>query len=332
LLGARSGEGEAPPRLERVQGGDGDSYNLLSGGTLEPAKPRLDEFVVSDGVLKINGFARSEDELRRMTKRKLAAHGLTFSRIESLVKEVRLPAPELYFELVFTQESHRAIAKMACNLFAAEHRELFMTRSFDAVRNFVANGEGAAGEFCTVNVKTTDISVHRKALGLLDHLVVVRSTGARIEALVTLFEHLQVVVYLGTVEEPVKVAVSQRVDQLGRKSRHNDLRDLRISVPSFERCRAASYGAWCNAVRCARARLLRVVLEEHRRVVQDKLIEDAYRETIGRLPPGEPIPDELLRRFAQLVCERWIEYLDRRGVLEQVIAAESRRLFGSAGA
>ncbi len=76
-------------------------------------------------------------------------------------------------------------------------------------------------------------------LGDIDHLLLVRGdrqTG-RIDALVALYKHLQVVVHLGATDLSAysqDIRLSYRVDQVALTHRHNDARDGAVPVPQFQ--------------------------------------------------------------------------------------------------
>ena len=207
----------------------GERFNLGPGGKPEHAKPHVKFSQTPDGKTSIAGTARSMTELRRMTERKLAQLGVPFEAIEAAAKKVEQHAPMLRMELALTPESHRAVAKMACNLFALTYRQMFLDGPFDGVREFVVHGGGTPHDFVVVNTKPVDVTRWGKAIGPLDHLIVVRGDVAshEVHALVALYAHLQFCVRLGAATFTESFATAYRVDQLGRAPRRDDNRDLR---------------------------------------------------------------------------------------------------------
>lgn len=314
LLNALSGEGQPPPPYRGATAPDGTSYNILPGGKPEISRPRVD--VTSEaGTLKIEGVVRSMPELRRMLGRTVVKHGLDMSHVEALAQRTVEASPRLNMRFHFTAESSRALVKMVCNLFAQAHRQEFMGRGFDAVRAFVREGTGVASDFIVFNTKAIDVAAWNKRIGPLDHVLVVRTVGREVTALVALYEHLQFVVRLGATEKHLPVATAYRVDQLGRGHRVNDRRDARLPVRPFSNIASSSTASVFHAMRESASRLLSVVMPLHRRAFESDLVERCMREAFGE-PDGKPITPAMIESFSRLVAERWTEYLHRQGYFE----------------
>lgn len=313
MLNALSGDGRPPPPYREAKGPDGTPYNLLPGGTPELANPSL-SVKHENGSLQIEGVVRSTAELKRLLQRPLAKHGIPFERVAELQREQKERSPVLSMNLNFSPESTRSIAKMACNLFAKTQRAEFTTPGFDAIRSFIANGDGAPGDFVCCNTRPVNISKHGRALGLLDHLIFVRADGTHVEGLVALYEHLQFIVRLGRLDRPLRMSTAYRVDQIGAAHRVDDRRDMRLFPRSFDRVASSSWRQVLHEYHRAFSRLLRVVWDRHHAEFRRDLIETAMREAWGE-PDGRPITQAMIERFARLVAERWTDHLVRSGSL-----------------
>lgn len=268
LTNALSGDGNPPPVYREVPGEDGVLYDIRPDGKVEISTPRLDVKRTEDG-LQIDGTVRNKPELQRLLARPFRAAGIDISRVAEIAKYTETPMPQMTFNMQFTPDGYRAIAKMACNLFARTCRESFLHDDFDSIRNFVAKGSGDYWDFVAANTEPVDICDQGRRLGILDHHILITSKNGEVSGLVTLFEHLQFIVRIGRHEGLANVATSYRVDQIGRRHRIDDLQDTGMKIPAFARIAAATEEEAIEATARARDRLVPVLMQEQKRLAEE---------------------------------------------------------------
>ena len=306
LLDATSGDGESPPPIRRAPSPTGDTYDLLPGGKPEISHPRLSFEDSGDGRVQLTGRARSMSELRRHAKRKLEQHGVSLDALEAGSTTVESKAPRLHVDCSFTPDSWRAVAKMACNLLAIERRNMFLEPAFDAVREFVLRG-GDAWNFIAINTTPIVFGEPPASMGALDHVLVVcgdHATG-QVRALVVLFGHVQLVVRLGTASLNESFVVAHRVDQVGRRERHNDDADTSLSVPEFVSLSHVDQTAWFDALEGAMNRIFHVAMAAVDRRTVSELVAKSMSETLGKAD-GRSITKVDVGAFANAVAERYV--------------------------
>ena len=307
LLDAKSGDGDSPPAVRRAKSSVGESYNLLPGGKPEAASARLKLEELPGGGMQLSGHARSMAELRRLARRTMEQHGVPLHALEAGSRTVESKAPRLQVDCSFHADSWRALAKMACNLLALERRELFLDEAFDDVRRFVLAG-GDPWQFVAFNTTPIDIGASpSSSMGELDHLLVVRGEHAtgEIRALVVLFAHLQFVVRLGVARFDESFMMAHRVDQLGRRERHNDDAEAGISVPPFVPLRQIGQAAWFDTSEVAMNKILPVAMAAVDRRTLRELVSKSMSETIGSVQ-GRAITQADISAFADAVAERYL--------------------------
>lgn len=301
ILNAASGENRPPPQV-RAMATDGTPYNVCPGGfRLEPAKPSLRVFKDESGALCVEGYARSRAELNRHLARPLRENNFPPEAAARLhVVATQTPASELSFSMSFPLESYRAIAKMACNLFAYRNPGVFESSAFDAIRRFVAAGEGDVSHFVQVNAQPLDLT--DSGIADLDHLVLVGGGDGCVEAIVCVFNHLRFSVRLATERGGHVTKTAYRVDQLGRQDRLDDPTDLALPLPSFSQNAALPYSALLESIETAIQRLLCTVMEKQADLFLHSLVEDAFRELAqpGELVSVDDVIERVLRRYVAL--------------------------------
>lgn len=243
LLGTRSGDRRRPRPLSSVQGTDGNLYTISSGGLLALAAPRM-EVTREAGRLRIDGVARNPREARRLARRIFEKHGIPLERLKEFATETTEPIKTgLTVGASFSPESKRSVAKMACNLLAARHRELFACSSFDDVREYVAHGAGDA-------VALAQPMACGPSMGHFDHLILVAGQAAtgQVRGLVMLFGHLHYVVNLGRAALSEDIRLSYRVDPVAERHRKQESGDLSLDVPQFAPDDGPQSDQWIRSV------------------------------------------------------------------------------------
>ena len=273
---------------------DGKRYDVLPGGRPGLAAPEF-RVRVENGQLHASGSVRSMQELRRLTRRLFKKHGIRPDRLDALAAtRTELIAPTVEFDVRMPVEAKRAIAKMAGNLLAAHHRELFVGPEFDCVRRYVAEG---IGDYVAVCPAVND----QAGLGDFDHLVLVSgsaSTG-EVRALVVLYGHLHFVVDLGTTALLSDIRLSYRVDPVGRQERRHADDDSSLEVPPFAPDDGPQGEVWAASV-------TKLINTTFRYVEFSRAVEECWAEAFSGKPEGEEITEQEIGVFSHLVMERVI--------------------------
>jgi len=303
LLALRDGDNKLPPPIKRVPGDDGVLYNLAPKGVPSLSTTRVGVSYPEPGRVRIEGTVHSLAELRRYLERTLAKHNIPFEHIAQQVQMSMAPAPPVTFSLEFDERCYRAIAKMACNLLAMGRPALFSQNNFDPIRSFVSAG-GSPIPHVALSVETIDIDADGRALGPLDHLLLVRgdAKSGRVEALAALYKHIQFIVHLGTMDLDRDIAFAYRLDQDGRGERRGDQdpRDLTLHIPSFARAQERQVAMGEEALNRAMTALFTTVsaLQGERRLTE--IVRTSWDEAFAGEPEGTIITDEHFQRFARL--------------------------------
>lgn len=296
LLGTLSGNGNPAPKLKNRPGTDGRRYHIEPGGKLTLAAPEFRVRVV-DGRLEGSGTVRSPAEARLLVRRHFKKHGVSLDRLdEMLTSHTERIEAGLQLDVTFGDDARRAIAKMACNLFAAHHRDLFLQSAFDKVRRYVTHGEGyqvAIGDASTTAALSfTD----------LDHLIRVSGTASdgHVRGLVSLYGRLNFVVDLAVgAELPRDVHLSYRVDPIQRLEQRNAPKDLVLQIPPFTPDDGPQGSTWMAAV----SSLIRAT---YRQLEFRAAIDRCWSDVFGNRPEGEEITEQEMGAFAHAVMEATI--------------------------
>ncbi len=245
LVGGLSGEGEPPPELRRTFQIEGRPVKIGAEG--QPRQVSFLRFEPYEGGVTITGsLAPGDDPVKVVGKRALRKYNIPEQWLRDQMvgrQPTRAYLPAQSYGGGFDIDACRALAKMACNLFALTHRDIFLRADFDPIRRFVADGAGHSPDFVVPNADLVDITANGRAMGPLDHLLLIRGhaeTG-RVEALVALYGHLQFVIRLGQTALPLgrgNILLSYRVDQIGYAERRDHMDDLSLVVPNFESSRS----------------------------------------------------------------------------------------------
>jgi hypothetical protein len=223
-------------------------------------------------------------------------------------------------QIAIDVDARRAVAKMACNLFALRDRSAFMGAGFDGVRKFVLDGGGIADAFVICNTKPIDIAVRRKAIGPLDHLLLVKGNAAgRVEALVVLFGHIQFCVALGNGPSGSPFVTTYRVDQLGGVDRLDDRRDSGLAVRHFAKVAASSHVARLHEMGAGTRRIFGFILRRQDDGFREDMIQRSIEEAFGP-PDGKPISQAQVENFSTILATRMVRYLEHTGQLRHAIS------------
>jgi len=192
LLDAKSGDGHSPPSM-RI----GD-VNIMNGGKPE-RHPKVT--VTEDpeqGTVTIVGYARHEQELRRLTKLLRRKYKIREDTIPKGIRPEHEFIKPIQFAFRIDPPALRGVAKAACNLFALHQRDVFLRDDFNGVRSFILGEDTDGSSFVSPNTSPVAIGLRGRDMGLLDHLVCVRGEAelGRVRALVCLFKHVQFIVEL----------------------------------------------------------------------------------------------------------------------------------------
>jgi hypothetical protein len=295
LLGVESGDGEPPPIIRNRKGKDGQRYNVLPGGKPGLAAPAFHAWVEGN-LFHARGTVRSREELRRLTRRLFAKHGIAPERLDEITTTTsEQMSPAIEVDVTLREEARRAIAKMACNLLATERRELFLHSDFDGVRRYVAEGVGSHVAICAPLDKGS-------SKGDFDHLILVSgsATTGQVRALVTLYGRLHFVVDFGITHAlSSDVRLSYRVDPLNRRERRHAVEDRSMEVPPFAPDDGPQGSVWMAAV----TDLLRATI---RQVEMARAFEECWAEAFKGNAEGDEITEQEMRMLSHLVVERFI--------------------------
>lgn len=260
VLDGRKGDRRTKPgRPINVEGVDGNTYQLLPGGKLAVC-PSFQIYETDNGFT-IGGRFRDRKQIREAIKNYAKKCGqnpdtLALQLFESAVT-IDEDAPAFKLDISLNDQCWRAIAKMACNLFASHHRELFLSQEFNEIREFVWAGTGHVQNF--VDVSEIDIS-GTTGLGVFDHLITIQMDDAgHVRGGVVLYGYFAFVVRLGQTGSTTETKHSYRVDQFGRSDRKDDFGDTSLEFEDFEFAAARSPQAFRAVLNCQAARLFSAV-------------------------------------------------------------------------
>lgn len=308
ILDLRSGSNDPPAPLKRVRDAAGQVYDLNPGGRPVLSAPNFSSWE-ADGQVYFQGVVRSLDELKALTKRQRRKHNIPFEEIARQIQEVQEFGPPLNLGIQLDSDSCRCIAKMACNLFGTTHSETILRDEFNPIRDFVHKGVGDAHRFVQINVTPVSLDA-RSALGPLDHLLLVRgdATTGEVRALVALYKFIQFSVQLGRTILDQDVALSYRLDQIGREARKHDLQDLALTAPSFKQVTESDVE---TATVAAFSRLFEQVheLQEQRR--RSEIVRQSITEWSASLGEGAVITEEDILRLSRTITDRILAPLFR---------------------
>lgn len=313
FLDARSGEGRQAPPIRGMTTSDGQKYNVLPGGKPELAHPKI-EFKKTETGIIVSGRVRNEAELQRIAGRKFAQLGIQEKAIKAGSQSSEEYVPMLKTTITFSPEAWRAMAKMACNLFAHQRASMFIESGFDAIREFILRGVGDSWDFVAVNTRPVDLS--GTALGQLDHLIAVvgDSYSGTVRGFVALYEHLQFVVNLGTASFDTPFMTTYRLNQLTQSDRFDAEQDQTIEMPEFCRYDEEHYAALLQAMGTGVNKIMLIAMERMCASALNEMIERSRRDGFGE-PDGKPITQEQIDRFSRSLAERVVRLLIHEGLL-----------------
>lgn len=308
------------PTIRGVVGADGNAYRIEAGGRPKIA-PKV-SMKETGGALIFNGQASEVHELheplKKFAKRKGWDPNEFVAKVTERVEHRRELAPMMNFPiLLWDRDPYRAVVKMACNLFAHHHRDLFLRAEFDAVREFVLHGTGLPPSF----VQATDIDIRSGGLGPLDHLVTVDlDTSGNARGMVILFGVLAFVVRLGDTVAGHPSRRSYRVDQLGRADRHDHEADDSLPIEPFDDAAARSYEEFTALAKEQLHRLLPVVLDLQKVAWIQSIVQPHWDRLIERKGDAKEPTEQEVREFASDVAEALVADL-----LPRIEAASRQR-------
>lgn len=314
LLGAKSGSGAMPPPVKGLKTATGERYDLLPGGKPQLGNAKFD-VRKDDGVLKITGQARNEQEMLRQLRRVATEHGISDDQLRAAMQRKEAYIDPLAADVSFDAPFWRAVAKCACNVFADVNRAAFMDPAFDAIRAFVLSGTGDSWDFVTVSLDAIGVGA-ASPIGELDHVVSIHwdPPAGGLTAVVCFYRHVEFVVRLGVLPSPRVAAASYRVDSIGRSDRCGDSKDTLARAPKFVRmdvddgrAHRARHAAAASAVLAA---------------IHPKTVDSAIGELVGKAleegfgpPDGEQLTEEQLSAFAEAAALRFVRLQQHMGTL-----------------
>ena len=147
LLNAPSGDGNPPGRFPEMRMADGRRIIFGPGG-----KPR---FVPRMGsverepdktITKLVASIDPDEDIQKLFKRDISTGKMHPDMLREVLgamaqPPIRSALPPIPLQFTFHIEQIRCIAKMACNLFALHHRDVFSRNDFDPIRGFIGDGE-----------------------------------------------------------------------------------------------------------------------------------------------------------------------------------------------
>ncbi len=313
---ARSGTGEDPPMLRGLQGDDGERYGLLPKGRPQLGTPRASFEKQQDGKTLIQARARSPQELRNLLARPLAKLGHNVDAVVPLAREHSEAAPKMHVPFRLGPEERRCVAKMACNLFAHKQKDAFLGPGFDAIRNFVLQGQGDG--LSLVQISSRPFALQDAApIGELDHLALVTVDEAgETRGFVALWRHLQFIVALGSAEALRGTAASYRVDQIGGRERTDHEADLSLLDSLKAAPSNADFDTQRRAVNEALSKLVSRTMEQSFDNARRDLVSEALHEVFHDVPEGAVMTQEMLDKLVSIVSQRLGSLLARAGRLD----------------
>lgn len=288
MVDARSGDDGKPPAALTGLESNGRYYDVAPDDRV--VVRRGGHATWSGKTLTLDAWAADLKGLKKMLKKGAEKAGvdanLLMQRISGLARQCREPSPQLEFQLdVWSQEALRATAKIACNLFARSHADVFVSRAFDAIRTYVIEGR------CDDEpVVVADVDAIEGLAGPFDHLVRVATTATgELQALVVYFGCLAFVVNMGLVPPGFQWSSAYRVDSLARKDPRDDADDLAIAIPSFAACASLADEHAAELILRQGSRLIDAATDRQeqlwlRRIVEKHMRRDAKNRPAGQVP------------------------------------------------
>jgi hypothetical protein len=308
-LDTRNTNGDSPRSLTGVEGADGKKYRVDPGGVII-ARPHIRTTKLETGGFKIEGTVPHEGTIRDMFRKRAREKGQDLDAlVASIMASATMneqPSPALTFNLnLWRPEVYRATAKIAANLFAKYEPDLFLSTSFDQVRDFVFEGDSEGPSL----VQPVDADIQGVGDGPLDHLVKVEALpSGQVLGLVVYFGFLAFTVHLGSVPSTLRPR-SYRVDQLSRRDRVDAPEDLLLPIASFEDAVAKDIEVVQDLALTQTERLLKVVMAYQERLWLERLIGKHNEKLKADLEDRTIATTEELSTFTGNLVEHLIKQL-----------------------
>ena len=176
--------------------------------------------------------------MRKWCRKQGLGKDLVERALETTTHKTSAP-PELHFQVdLFNTDCYRAVAKIACNLFAVHNAVSFLRDGFNDIRHWVLG---------TMAITPPPIEVIPPLppggkLGDFDHLVrVTVSDDGAVEGIVQLLGSFAFAVNLGNEAPGSPRTMSYRVDQIGRTQSRDSEADVSLAAESYAKAAERSY-------------------------------------------------------------------------------------------
>lgn len=295
-----------PPSLRNVPANDGKSYRVHAQGIVE--LPSIIEIRGTSASLSVSGSIPNRRVLKKaLTNWVQRNKGPTelIDRVLSNVTDVTIPSPQLTFDVnLLDTECYRAVAKMACNLFAASVPHAFLDSAFDGMRRWIL-GKNREVE---PPVQLTHCPSVSSQFGELDHWVRVVASDGVVVGTVVLFGGFAFSIDLGRVSGLADCAFSYRIDQHGRRDRRNHADDIVACSEPHELARARSSDHFLALFKTQLELVVSNVMARQRILWIERAIEESFL-AMG-IRPGECLAgDDEVYAFATELSRRLMDAL-----------------------
>jgi len=222
LLGTASGSKKPPQKLKNLSGADGQHYNLKPGGEPELSKSKIQFSKLPDGRLQVEGRVTTRDELGRLAERVLTREGVGIEEFIAAAENRSEPSPILSVKQELGSAGRRCIAKMASNLFAKDNYAVFLSESFNELREYVLHDRDSREPVGVLNASLA-LDWSKTGFSTLDHVIGYHASEGTIIGLVILFGHYQFVVYMGSTRDSIGLTrATYRVNPFLRLERFDE--------------------------------------------------------------------------------------------------------------
>lgn len=317
ILNNSNGDGKSPPIFRGALEQDGNRrMNILPGGKPQFANPNV-KFEKQDNSTNIHVSARDEDELKKILTGLSNKHKLNLD-IDNLITSAKRveDAPTVQFQTVFGEGHRRCIAKMACNMFACEYREEFMSDSFDKIRNYVYNGldDDQKGQwFVKSLIKPIDFTSEFPGFSHVDHVLGFYQKDQEVFGFATIYGYFQFVVKIGTSDSEIQSKI-MRIDPFHKEVQIDTGDELVTHVCS---CRLGeSYDDMLSSTALSLEMALGFLAGKTINEQKSILVQNVISEAKDKFERNLISEEEILSYIASEVGERFIELLFNNGMID----------------
>jgi len=314
LFGTRGGRGEPAPSLRKLQGSDGELYDLEPCFRSRLNQPSVKMMDASEGRMRAQLLLGNMKQLGwalSMLRGEVPDVSVDEEDLRDSSKTVALPECRIDLQLNLGGEEYfRGMLKSCFNLLAVNYPCAAYEPCFDAIRNSILTGGKSFQQFIRWIPTSAPLDIPR--LGLIDQAIFIVSRGASVEGVAQFFGDIVHAFQLtdsyagspircGYVVDPLRGA-------LPAETRDPDFSDESIPVYA-DQSKATS--AVVATFQERSSRILRVL---HYERVMQQIIEETVQEVVD-IYKGQPLSPEIEGLLANRFVERIANYMGAGNII-----------------